>query len=72
MTEQDGQGEHVRRNRAAWDVTSRDYAEPGRRAWQEEPTWGIWSIPEAEVRLLPEVAGRDAIELGCCTASVST
>jgi SAM-dependent methyltransferase len=37
-----------------------------------EPSWGIWSVPESELHLLPEsVAGRDAIELGCGTAYVS-
>lgn len=50
---------------------ARDYAEPGRRAWRSEPSWGIWSIPETAVHLLPEVAGRDVIELGCGTAYVS-
>src|SRR5581483_9389237 len=38
-----------------------------------EPTWGIWGIPEADVRLLPDdLAGKDAIELGCGTAYVSS
>jgi SAM-dependent methyltransferase len=66
--------EHVRRNRLAWDKQSKDYAEPGRRAWsQEEPTWGIWGIPEAEAQILPEaVKGMDVIELGCGTAYVSS
>jgi SAM-dependent methyltransferase len=59
------------RNRSAWDDLSKNYAEPGRRSWQEEPSWGIWQIPETEVQLLPDVAGCDAIELGCGTAYVS-
>ena len=71
MTEHDDLAEHVRRNRAAWDIWARDYAASGRRNWQEEPSWGIWGIPETEVQLLPDVAGRDAIELGCGTAYVS-
>jgi SAM-dependent methyltransferase len=62
---------HVLRNRAAWDSWAAEYAEPGRRAWQAEPRWGIWGIPESEVHLLPDVAGRDVIELGCGTAYVS-
>ena len=61
--------EHVRRNRVMWDRLAVEYAEPGRQAWaSDEPTWGIWSIPEREVGALPEVAGRDVIELGCGTA----
>ncbi|HSM38699.1 MAG TPA: class I SAM-dependent methyltransferase [Candidatus Limnocylindrales bacterium] len=65
--------EHVRRNRAYWDAQAAEYAGPGERNWSaSEPSWGIWDIPEHEVRLLPdELAGRDVIELGCGTAYVS-
>ena len=60
---------HVQQNRAVWDRLSVEYAEPGRRAWSEtEPTWGIWGLPEREVRALPAVADRDVVELGCGTA----
>lgn len=66
--------EHVRLNRAAWDSWAAQYAEPGERAWAaEEPTWGLWDVPEAELRMLPDdLAGMDAIELGCGTAYVSS
>ncbi len=61
--------EHVERNRAAWDRLSAQYVEPGRRAWaRDEPTWGIWHRPERDVRALPDVRGKDVIELGCGTA----
>ena len=61
--------DHARRNREVWDTLSVEYAEPGRRAWAEkEPTWGIWHLPEREVRALPPVAGADVVELGCGTA----
>jgi SAM-dependent methyltransferase len=63
--------EYVLRNRAAWDDMSRDYAETGRKCWQEQPSWGIWHIPETEVQLLPSVNNKDVIELGCGTAYVS-
>jgi SAM-dependent methyltransferase len=65
--------EHARRNRAAWDRWAADYARWAPRAWaQAEPTWGVFKVPEAEVRLLPdEVAGLDVVELGCGTAYVS-
>jgi SAM-dependent methyltransferase len=65
--------EHVARNRAYWDEQARDYADEGRTKWEaEEPDWGIFSVPESEVGLLPqELDGRDAIELGCGTAYVS-
>ena len=65
--------EHVRRNRDLWDRWAKDYAEVGARAWAGgEPSWGIWSVPESELHVLPaDLAGRDAIELGCGTAYVS-
>jgi SAM-dependent methyltransferase len=30
-------------------------------------TWGIWQIPENDVGVIPDVAGRDVVELGCGT-----
>jgi SAM-dependent methyltransferase len=65
--------EHVARNRVHWNDRAKDYVEDGRRNWEaDEPTWGIFSVPEAEVGLLPrEIDGRDAIELGCGTGYVS-
>jgi len=61
--------DHVELNRTAWDRLSAEYVEPGRRAWiRPEPTWGIWRLPEQEVRALPAVGDRDVIELGCGTA----
>jgi len=65
--------EHVRRNRAAWDGWAADYVESGRRNWAAtEPSWGIFGVPESELRLLPDdLAGKDVVELGCGTAYVS-
>jgi SAM-dependent methyltransferase len=64
--------EYVARNRAAWDADADTWVERGRRAWaQEEPSWGLWGIPESELQVLPEVSGRDVIELGCGTAYFS-
>ncbi|MFN8176279.1 MAG: class I SAM-dependent methyltransferase [Solirubrobacteraceae bacterium] len=64
---------HVERNRAQWDRWAADYEEPGRRHWAAaEPSWGIWGVPESELRMLPgDATGLDAIELGCGTAYVS-
>ena len=66
-------GDHVVRNRVAWDDYAADYEAPGRRAWaQPEPTWGIWGIAERDVRLLPsDVDGARTIELGCGTGYIS-
>lgn len=65
--------EHVRRNRAYWDTLAEQYVANGVESWAlDEPRWGIWGIPEAEARLLPDdLAGRDVIELGCGTAYIS-
>jgi ubiquinone/menaquinone biosynthesis C-methylase UbiE len=65
--------EHVAGNREAWDAMAEQYAISGERNWaDDEPTWGIFSVPEAQVHLLPDdLAGKDVIELGCGTAYVS-
>jgi SAM-dependent methyltransferase len=66
--------EHVRRNRLLWDDWARKFVESGERGWaQDTPTWGIWSVPEAQAGMLPDdLAGKDTIELGCGTAYVSS
>ena len=65
--------EHVALNRTYWDGQAAEYVAPGTRAWgEDEITWGIWHIPEASVRTLPQLDGIDVIELGCGTAYVSS
>jgi len=71
LTNGQAPADHVLRNRAYWDQLAHEYAEPGRRGWQGAPHWGVWRIPEADLQLLPDVAGRDVVELGCGTAYVS-
>ena len=65
--------EHVRRNRDAWDRWATDFAESGRQFWAAaEPHWGIFRVPEADLRILPDdLAGIDVVELGCGTAYLS-
>jgi SAM-dependent methyltransferase len=64
--------DHVLRNRTAWDSFAEEFVEPGHEAWASDaPTWGTWGVPEAEVGMLENVEGLDAIELGCGTAYVS-
>jgi SAM-dependent methyltransferase len=63
--------DHVARNRAYWDdVNAPLYVAPGERSWaRTDITWGIFGVPEDELRALPpDVAGMDVIELGCGTA----
>jgi SAM-dependent methyltransferase len=65
--------EHAQRNREHWDAWAPDYAKRVADAWtRTEPSWGIWGVPEAELRLLPDdMRSMDAIELGCGTGYVS-
>jgi SAM-dependent methyltransferase len=67
------QPDYVRRNREYWDGQAAGYVAGGRRAWAlEEPTWGVYGVPESELHLLPDdLAGKDVVELGCGTAYVS-
>ena len=64
---------YVTRNRVAWDRWAREYEATGRSNWSEdEPSWGIWGVPESELHVLPDrLAGLDVIELGCGTGYVS-
>lgn len=64
--------EHAARNRAFWDELSDSYQE--HHAPQLEihgAAWGVWQIPEHELRVLGDVAGRDVLELGCGAAQWS-
>ncbi|MBD0348968.1 MAG: class I SAM-dependent methyltransferase [Thermoleophilia bacterium] len=64
--------DHARRNRAEWNAWAAEFVEPGRRAWAaEEISWGIVDTLESDVRVLPDVAGKDVLEAGCGTAYVS-
>jgi SAM-dependent methyltransferase len=64
--------DYLARNRAFWNGKAHAFVKAGERNWSEGPSWGIWSVPETELRLLPtDMSGLDAIELGCGTAYVS-
>lgn len=62
--------EHARRNRAMWQATSDEYEErhAASLAGENAMSWGLWRIPEAELRVLGEVTGKDVLELGCGAA----
>jgi SAM-dependent methyltransferase len=66
--------DHVLANRRYWDEQlAAVFARLAPDRWAApEPVWGIWSIPQSQLPLLPaEVAGMDAVELGCGTGYVS-
>jgi SAM-dependent methyltransferase len=64
---------HEARNRASWDSSSDEYqakhgaqlAESGGHAW------GTAQIPESELHILGDVAGKDILEFGCGAAQWS-
>jgi SAM-dependent methyltransferase len=72
-TEPPDLSEHERRNRASWDGYSDDYqakhgpqlAESGGLAW------GTSQIPESELHVLGDVAGKQILEFGCGAAQWS-
>jgi SAM-dependent methyltransferase len=67
----DSTPDYLAQNRIVWNHEAPSYVTSGERAWRAEPSWGIWGAPEAELRLLPDVAGWDVLEAGCGTAYVS-
>ena len=54
----------------AWTRANSEYTDArAEQAWaQDEITWGVWQVPESELRALPDVTGKDVVELGCGTA----
>jgi SAM-dependent methyltransferase len=62
--------DHARRNQASWDADSDAYQERHgpQLAASGGMAWGVWQIPEAELQVLGDVAGKDILELGCGAA----
>lgn len=59
-------GRHERSNQERWDRMSDWYqASHGIEISATPDAWGAWRIPEAELRLLPDVVAKDVLELGC-------
>ncbi|HUP31967.1 MAG TPA: class I SAM-dependent methyltransferase [Gaiellaceae bacterium] len=60
------------RNREHWTKSNAEFThEQAQRAWRcAEFEWGMWNVPDREVNVLPDVAGKDVVELGCGTAYI--
>jgi SAM-dependent methyltransferase len=63
--------DHIKANQKVWAKEAPDYARRQRAYWAGEPHWGLWHIPETDVGALPDVNGRDVVEIGCGTGYVS-
>ena len=52
--------DYLRVNREAWTKANAEYTDSrAPQKWaQPEIDWGIWSIPEARVRVLPDLDGK--------------
>ena len=60
------------RNRDFWNRQADEYQERHREhIGRGEPRWGAWQLPESELRILGDVAGKDVLELGCGAAQWS-
>jgi SAM-dependent methyltransferase len=68
-----GWSDDAARNRDVWTKANADYTDDeARRKWAaDEISWGVWGVPESELRILGDVAGLDVVELGCGTAYFS-
>jgi len=56
-------------NVEAWTRANADYTDArAEAAWaKDEVDWGVWHVPESELHALPDVTGKDVVELGCGT-----
>jgi SAM-dependent methyltransferase len=68
-----GWSEDAAQNRELWTRINAEYtASRALAKWREEEiTWGVFSIPDAELGIIGDVAGLDVVELGCGTVYFS-
>jgi SAM-dependent methyltransferase len=63
---------HIRKNRRHWNEDSESYqARHGATLRRKAMAWGVWRIPEAKLKVLGDVRGKDTLELGCGAAQWS-
>jgi SAM-dependent methyltransferase len=63
---------HIAHNRAFWDRDSDAYqGAHGDELARAPLAWGAYRVPESELQILGDVAGRDVLELGCGAAQWS-
>lgn len=69
----DAQPDYLQGNVTSWQTKAEDYVQPAVDAWASPtPYWGVWRIPDEQVRLLPgDMHGMRCVELGCGAGYVS-
>jgi SAM-dependent methyltransferase len=68
----DVSSDSIERNRAEWSEWAAEFVPGAERNWATDRiSWGVWDVPETDIRVLPELDGKDVVELGCGTAYVS-
>jgi ubiquinone/menaquinone biosynthesis C-methylase UbiE len=65
-----GAPDYLARNIENWTESNQQYGDArAEQSWgKDEITYGVFGIPEREVRVLPDFAGKDVVEIGCGTA----
>jgi SAM-dependent methyltransferase len=68
--------DHVAANRSRWNETADEYQSRNAPQITEQMrtgdlAWGVWGIPESQLHVLDDVAGKDVLELGCGAAQWS-
>lgn len=60
-------------NKDVWNEDAANWVEFAEKRWRlDPPEWGTWGNSEEELQLLPaDMAGLDAVELGCGTGYVA-
>jgi SAM-dependent methyltransferase len=65
---------YVDQNVANWTRSNAEFTDAAaERSWaEEEISWGVFKVPESELRVLGDLEGLDIVELGCGTAYFSS
>jgi SAM-dependent methyltransferase len=65
--------QHALHNREMWNQRSDEYqaAHGPQLAASGGLAWGVWQLPEADLKVLGDVRGKDVLELGCGAAQWS-
>ena len=71
-----GAADHIAGNRERWNATADEYQSRNAPQITEQMrtgdlAWGLWGIPESQLHVLGDVAGKDVLELGCGAAQWS-